>query len=72
MLGMAVESYSEEGSRLRADEPGELVCTQPFPCMPLGFWPLPGFGADEDVEIAQTRFFQSYFARFEGVWCKCI
>ena len=72
MLGMAVESYSAEGSRLSANEPGELVCTQPFPCMPLGFWPLPGFGVDEDVKVAQSRFYQSYFATFDGMWCKYI
>ena len=72
MLGMAVESFSEEGTQLPPDEPGELVCTQPFPCMPLGFWPLLGFGADEDVKIAQTRYHQSYFAKFDGIWCKYI
>ncbi|KJA30266.1 hypothetical protein HYPSUDRAFT_126374 [Hypholoma sublateritium FD-334 SS-4] len=68
MLGMAIESFSPTGTLNPPDEAGELVCVKPFPCMPLGFWPLPGFGTDSDVKAAQTRFFQSYFSEFEGVW----
>lgn len=67
---MAVESYSEEGIRLSPGEPGELVCTQPFPCMPLGFWPLAGFGSEADVKIAQMNFYNSYFGKFDGIWRK--
>lgn len=70
MLGMSVESYSPMGICNAPDEPGELVCVKPFPCMPLGFWPLPGFGTQAEVSAAQVRFHQSYFAEFEGVWCK--
>lgn len=40
--------------------------------MPLGFWPLPGFGAESDVKAAEDRFYQSYFAEFKGVWCKLV
>ncbi|KAJ3505943.1 hypothetical protein NLJ89_g7142 [Agrocybe chaxingu] len=65
MLGMAVESFSPAGSLNPPDEAGELVCTRPFPCMPLGFWPLPGFASETDVRAAQERFYQSYFAEFE-------
>ncbi|KAF8812424.1 acetoacetyl-CoA synthetase [Phlegmacium glaucopus] len=68
MLGMSVESYSLMGTCNPPDEPGELVCVKPFPCMPLGFWPLPGFGTEAEVSAAQARFHQSYFAEFEGVW----
>ncbi|PPQ98508.1 hypothetical protein CVT24_003999 [Panaeolus cyanescens] len=68
MLGMAIESYSPTGTLNPADEPGELVCVKPFPCMPLGFWPLQGFGTSEDVSAAQLRFHQSYFSEFDGVW----
>ncbi|KAF5333725.1 hypothetical protein D9611_002601 [Ephemerocybe angulata] len=68
MLGMAVESYSPTGSVNAAEEPGELVCTKPFPCMPLGFWPLPGYGAEEDVNAAKKRFDDSYFSEFKDVW----
>ncbi|KAF9485344.1 acetoacetyl-CoA synthetase [Pholiota conissans] len=68
MLGMAVESFSPTGSLNPPNESGELVCVRPFPCMPLGFWPLPGFGTAREVEAAQSRFQQSYFSEFEGVW----
>ncbi|TFK43520.1 acetoacetyl-CoA synthetase [Crucibulum laeve] len=68
MLGMAIESFSPTGACNSPDEAGELVCTKPFPCMPLGFWPLPGFGTDKDVESARTRFHQAYFSEFDGVW----
>src|SRR5262249_35465079 len=37
---------------------GELVCTAPFPSMPLGFWNDPG----------GVRYRESYFARFPSVW----
>lgn len=72
MLGMAIESFSPMGKQNPPGEEGELVCTKPFPCMPLGFWPLPGFGSDEDVAAAEARFHQAYFAEYEGVWCKSI
>jgi acetoacetyl-CoA synthetase len=38
---------------------GELVCTRPFPSMPLGFWNDPG----------DVRYRAAYFERFPGVWC---
>ncbi len=56
-LGMAVEVWDDEGQRL-AEGKGELVCTRPFPSMPLGFW------KDEDG----SRFRAAYFERFPGVW----
>ncbi|EAR08055.1 acetoacetate--CoA ligase [Reinekea blandensis] len=56
-LGMAVESWSDEGKPL-IDQRGELVCTRPAPCMPLGFW------KDDD----QQRYRAAYFERFPGVW----
>lgn len=72
MLGMAVECFTPTGSPSPPDEAGELVCVKPFPCMPLGFWPLPGYGADDDVKAAQVRYQEAYFSEFEGVWCKSI
>src|SRR6266436_5834299 len=36
-LGIAVEVFDPEGNAL-IGEKGELVCTRPFPSMPLGFW----------------------------------
>jgi acetoacetyl-CoA synthetase len=57
-LGMAVEVWNEEG-RPVTGEKGELVCTAPFPCMPVGFWNDPD----------GSRYHDAYFARFPGVWC---
>ena len=55
-LGMAVDVYGEDGP-VRGER-GELVCTRPFPSMPLGFW-----GEPDD-----SRFLDAYFSRFPGVW----
>jgi acetoacetyl-CoA synthetase len=56
-LGMRVEVFDEQGHPLRQAK-GELVCTAPFPSMPLGFWNDPG----------GRRFHAAYFERFPGVW----
>src|SRR6267378_3573314 len=40
-LGIAVEVFNENGESI-INEKGELVCTRPFPSMPLGFWNDPG------------------------------
>jgi acetoacetyl-CoA synthetase len=58
-LGMAVEVFHsnfEEGRQnaITTDEPGELVCTQPFPSQPLTFWGPGG----------QEKYFNSYFSMF--------
>ncbi|KAF9075793.1 acetoacyl-CoA synthetase [Rhodocollybia butyracea] len=68
MLGMAIEAYGSEGTANPPDVEGELVCVNPFPCMPIGFWPLPGFGSDEAVKAAQVRFQDAYFTGSGGVW----
>jgi acetoacetyl-CoA synthetase len=56
-LGMSVEVFDDDGRRM-VEEPGELVCTRPFPSMPLGFW------GDPDG----ARYRAAYFERFPGVW----
>jgi acetoacetyl-CoA synthetase len=56
-LGMAVDVFDSEGHPLRGDK-GELVCTTPFPSLPLCFWNDPG-GA---------RFSAAYFEKHPGVW----
>jgi acetoacetyl-CoA synthetase len=56
-LGMAVEIFDDEG-RAHTDEPGELVCTRPFPAMPVGFWNDPD----------GSRYRAAYFERFPGAW----
>jgi acetoacetyl-CoA synthetase len=60
-LGMAVEVYDEAGRAVPAGRGirGELVCTRPFPSMPIGFW--------NDPDGAKYR--AAYFDRFPGVWC---
>ena len=57
-LGMAVDVY-DDGEPVRGRR-GELVCTKPFPSMPLGFW-----GEPDD-----SRYVDAYFSRFEGVWAQ--
>jgi acetoacetyl-CoA synthetase len=56
-LGMAVEVYDERGTPVR-DRDGELVCTRPFPSMPVAFWNDPG----------GERYRAAYFERYPGVW----
>ena len=68
--GMAIETFGPDGKPCPPGVPGELVCTRPFPCQPVGFWPLEGYGSEKDVQAAKERYRQAYFAEFEGVWCE--
>jgi acetoacetyl-CoA synthetase len=56
-LGMKVEVYDDDGRPLRG-RPGELVCTAPFPSMPVAFWNDPG----------GDKYRAAYFDRFPNVW----
>jgi acetoacetyl-CoA synthetase len=56
-LGAAVEAWNAEGQAI-VGQVGELVCTQPFPSMPLYFW------GDADG----SRYRASYFQEWPGVW----
>jgi acetoacetyl-CoA synthetase len=56
-LGMATEVFNEAGSPVMGER-GELVCTAPFPSMPLGFL------GDTDG----ARYQRAYFDRFPNVW----
>jgi acetoacetyl-CoA synthetase len=56
-LGMAVEVWDDERRPL-VGEAGELVCTRPFPSMPVRFQ------GDEDG----TRYRAAYFEHFPGAW----
>jgi acetoacetyl-CoA synthetase len=58
-LGMAVDVVDENGATLARGK-GELVCRQPFPSCPLGFW--------DDAD--RSRFTAAYFARFAGLWAQ--
>ncbi|MGH8260759.1 MAG: acetoacetate--CoA ligase [Steroidobacteraceae bacterium] len=54
-LGMRVEVFDQAGRSVRGAR-GELVCTAPFPSMPVGFWNDP----------QGTRYRAAYFERFPG------
>ncbi len=56
-LGMAVDVFDAAGQPVRGAE-GELVCTRPFPSMPVAFW--------DDPDGA--RYQAAYFDVFPGVW----
>jgi acetoacetyl-CoA synthetase len=68
--GMAIETFGPDGKPCAPGVPGELVCLRPFPCQPVGFWPLEGYGSEDDVRTARERYKQAYFSEFEGVWCE--
>jgi len=57
-LGMATEVFDEQGQPVRGEK-GELVCTRPFPAMPIGFL--------NDADGSKYR--AAYFQRFNNVWC---
>jgi acetoacetyl-CoA synthetase len=57
-LGMRVEAFDENGGAVR-NQQAELVCTAPFPSMPIYFW------NDPDGE----KYKSAYFVRYPGVWC---
>jgi len=56
-LGMDVQSWGDDGNRL-FNKPGELVCTNSFPSIPLGFW------NDEK----DKRFKEAYFEKYNNIW----
>ena len=56
-LGMAVDVFDDDGNPVRGEK-GELVCTRPFPSMPIGFY------KDEDG----SRYRGAYFERFDNIW----
>jgi acetoacetyl-CoA synthetase len=57
-LGMAVDVFDDDGKSVQGEK-GELVCTRPFPVMPVSFW--------NDPDGAKYR--AAYFERFPGTWC---
>jgi len=57
-LGMNVKIFNDKGRSI-TQKKGELVCTQPFPSRPLGFW------NDPDGQ----KYHDAYFDDFRNVWC---
>jgi acetoacetyl-CoA synthase len=55
--GVATYAFNERGEPV-TDEVGEMVITEPMPSMPAGFW------GDHDG----SRYRETYFADFPGVW----
>ncbi len=56
-LGSAVYAFDVDG-KVVCDEVGEMVITKPMPSMPIYFW------NDKD----NTRYKDSYFGHYKGVW----
>jgi acetoacetyl-CoA synthetase len=56
-LGMAVAIFDDEGREVEG-QAGELVCTRPFPSMPIAFW--------DDPDGARYR--SAYFDTYPSVW----
>lgn len=56
-LGMKVEVYDHEGNAVHNTK-GELVCTAPFPSMPVFIWNDPN----------GEKYHNAYFNHFPGVW----
>ncbi|KTD61419.1 acetoacetate--CoA ligase [Legionella spiritensis] len=56
-LGMAVDVFDEQGKSI-VGERGELVCTKPFPSMPVGFLNDPD----------RNAYRHAYFDHFNNVW----
>jgi acetoacetyl-CoA synthetase len=54
---MKVFAYDENGTPVVGKQ-GELVCTAPFPSMPISFW--------DDPE--GKKYHAAYFASFPGIW----
>jgi acetoacetyl-CoA synthetase len=57
-LGMKVDAFDDTGNAVLGAS-GELVCTMPFPSMPIRFW------NDESGELYR----KAYFDRYPGAWC---
>ena len=56
-LGMKVESYDENGKPV-LNQKGELVCSAPFPSMPIYFWDDPD----------NKKYHAAYFDVYPNVW----
>ncbi len=56
-LGMKVEAFDQNGRSVIAQR-GELVCTAPFPSMPIYFWDDPD----------GIKYHNAYFDVYPGIW----
>lgn len=59
-LGMAVDAFDDTGKPMPPGAgSGELVCTKPFPCMPVMFW--------NDADGSKYK--KAYFDTYPNIWC---
>ncbi len=56
-LAMKVEAFDDDGHSI-IDEQGELVCTAPFPSMPIYFWDDPD----------NKKYHSAYFDIYPNIW----
>lgn len=56
-LGMNVEVFDDTG-KPRVGQQGELVCTRPFPSVPVGLW----------GDTQSDRLVSTYFSHYPNVW----
>ena len=56
-LAMKVEAFDDDGQAI-IDEQGELVCTAPFPSMPIYFWDDPD----------NKKYHAAYFDIYPNIW----
>jgi acetoacetyl-CoA synthetase len=56
-LAMAVHVFNSDGEPV-VHEAGELVCSRPFPSMPVAFWNDPD----------GSKYHAAYFEKYPGVW----
>jgi acetoacetyl-CoA synthetase len=71
MLGMASDAVDSNSISL-VDQPGvagELVCRQPFPSTPLGFWNDGRVGAPDSMQPG-PKYLSAYFERIPGMWAQ--
>jgi len=76
-LGMDICAVDVSGSPSLQGEPGDLLCLQPFPSQPVGFWAVDGDDekdlitithGDQAINYNQKKYAASYFEKFPGVW----
>lgn len=59
-MGYAMDAFDDTGKPIPPGAgSGEMVCTKPFPSMPVSFW------NDPDGK----RYHAAYFERFDNIWC---
>jgi acetoacetyl-CoA synthetase len=57
-FGLKVQVFNDQGKPVTGEK-GELVCTAPFPSMPIGFW----------NDRNDRKYRNAYFANFKNTWC---